>query len=449
MSGCDSAIYENPEFPPHLLLAAACAYYNLQGPRSAQLNSIAGNPNTPLEVLQWLLPWHPYRVMLNPVVPLLFMEQPECFHRSPAFALQQILCRADAPAVWARILLEHPAPEVATAARLHVSLAKQDGDWRAELREELGRQPLVRSDHWLALEEIGAAPSGPVTHPARKPGARRLRSGANAASTKPGVLSPVEGMPPNLRVKRARDPAASPEELFILAADTRSAVREAVASNPSTPHEIRMRLVEDPSRTVWERLAKNPTSEAQVLLRLSERRGVGDLPLVERLAKHPHATAELLEQIWRQLARQRNSGFPSREVRRAAAAHPELPAWMRRELLRDTDPVVQVALFRRQDRTEEEQATLQRRVLEEAARAPEPLCRYWALSRAGTPLQVLERAAASLEWSDRLGVLLHPEAPRTLVLLLSEDGNRLVRATALVKLAGEPLPDTPMTFPKG
>ena len=86
--------------------------------------NVAGNPNTPTEALQQLGDEYPKEVLDNPVLPLLFLENPkildEIFQQN---ILWNMVLDAQTPTQVLEMLVYSKHTQVAEAARLHVNLA--------------------------------------------------------------------------------------------------------------------------------------------------------------------------------------------------------------------------------------------------------------------------------------------------------------------------------------
>lgn len=93
------------------------------------------------------------------------------------------------------------------------------------------------------------------------------------------------------RERQARDPNASAEVLSVLAKDTDSGVRLALANNPHLPEQAFSLLQDDPDRMVRAALAAHPFAPAAVLVHLSTN---SDKLVLLRLAQNPHTPADTL-----------------------------------------------------------------------------------------------------------------------------------------------------------
>jgi hypothetical protein len=85
---------------------------------------VAGNPNAPFDLLCELANQFPREVLANPVLPLLYLEDPRQFGAWPAtVALNLLRDEEDLPAWFVDALAGHKEPGVSDAARHHVSRA--------------------------------------------------------------------------------------------------------------------------------------------------------------------------------------------------------------------------------------------------------------------------------------------------------------------------------------
>ncbi len=137
-----------------------------------------------------------------------------------------------------------------------------------------------------------------------------------------------------LKIQIALSRLTPAESLNLLARDSASDVRQAVAKNPRTPAETLNLLARDSKCRVLEAVAKNPNTPAETLNLLAKD---SNASVREAVARHPSTPAETLNL----LARDSDSG-----VREAVAENPSTPAEALNLLARDSDWNVREAVAR-------------------------------------------------------------------------------------------------------
>jgi hypothetical protein len=195
--------------------------------------------------------------------------------------------------------------------------------------------------------------------------------------------------------QRAAASATSPDELRVLAEDANPKVRAAVARNPHTPPDLLAWLADDESPLVHRGVAEHPDAPTALLERFAADPTWVNFKVRLAVAQHPQVTP---------LALERMAGDLSVAVRRLVLAHPRTPPAARQHILA--------------------------RSLDMCLTSSEPFYHAIALAHAEAPVEALLQAEQSSEWLVRFAAAQNPHAPQELLVALSEDGNRLVRAAA-------------------
>jgi hypothetical protein len=106
----------------------------------AILDALAANPNTPPYILKKIAGKHPDAFALNPILPLLPLEEPGFV--DAAAGLEDVLQIPDAPASLVRLMTTSSRSDRAESARYHIALAgdmEPGEDWQAEFLQYLER----------------------------------------------------------------------------------------------------------------------------------------------------------------------------------------------------------------------------------------------------------------------------------------------------------------------
>lgn len=235
------------------------------------------------------------------------------------------------------------------------------------------------------------------------------RSGATfaqGAQPAPGAHTPV---PAASRIpapaqptkeQRAADPAAPLDDLRALAEDEDPKVRGAVGRHPRTPPDLLAWLADDESPIVHRGVAEHPDVPPALLERFAADPTWANYKVRLAVARHPQVTSHALALM---------AGDLAVAVRRLVLANPLTPAAARRQILA--------------------------RSLDMCLTSSEPFYHAVALAHPQAPVAALLQAWQSPEWLVRLAAAQNPRAPHELLVLLSEDGNQLVRAAALAALS--------------
>lgn len=410
--------------------------------------AVAGNPNTPEDVLYRLAVRFPREFLENPVLDLLLLVNPNFLAEMPEYARRRILAQprvevgylrwvlkhgdtkallslAQNPATPPETLeplLAHPVPAVAEAARLHVSLEAS---------------PLESAWWWLegdseAVELRQLAVSGLI----------------------PNWLTPrlARESDPALRAILAASEATTPEVLEALLFDEDEDVRRAARANPAMPKE---------SLELLSRLEAGLPGEAR--LELLAHGHVWMRSLVARYAHTPQALLEgfSADEDWR--VRQAVASNPNlgvewlavlasdsdRDVRQAVAANLATPPEVLERLVGDENEEVRTLAAANPNVPAGVLELLARAEAQDAALPPQELGRMasfseWArriaASHPNAPQETLERCQADSDWHTRLAVARNPKASPEILSALATDSDPDVRQAVARH------PNTPQDF---
>lgn len=434
---------QDPTTPPQRLGQIAQYAARELGFLCPVVEATAANPNSSPGLLLYLLAIHPHVVMHNPALLLVMVEDPAYLTRAHSFSLLAILSRSDTPPYLVHWLTTHPEPEVATAARLHIHTPDPGGGtWLQELRAYLREASRRRTLHGSELVRLGLTPA---SLPADR---KALLNGPRSRKAQP-PRSPVavpgpgsgdgEGKSRSERLRAARQ-SAQPEVLARLAEDRRIDVRAAVAGNPAASPETRARLAQDPSAEVRRRVYQSPfTGEAILRGALAAGDGLSE-SLAQAILENPNTPGELIAALAGHPACRCTSGH-SYAFRLGAARHANTPPEILLDLAGDPDVEVRYCLGSHPRFPAVGLSRLRESALRSAVRSESPADRAVAQVHPELPREILEFTAKANGWFDRATVVFNPALEEPILRLLSEDGNRVVRAAARARLAGEPMPD--------
>ena len=350
----------------------------------AVLAAVCANPNTPIETLLVLAGEYPAQFCANPVFPLLLLEYPNFPNEMPADALLHVLRYDAVPASFLAWLRTYGSPAVIEAAQLHVNTLGDVADWAECAAVALRNTPFPGyHDSLRELESLGAIPDllAPllVVHAAE-------------------LAAPDESY---------HTPLAPPTSVIMLdldhldaAADADDvAVREAVARHPATPVALLHRLEFDDATRVRQAVAANPNTPSEMLHRLM----IDGIHTRLIVAHNPNTAPNTLLRL------AADSYAP---IRRAVIEHPNASAAVRDQVL------IHLLLM--------------------CAGSDEPLYRLLVHAHPQTPLRYLEAGVAAADWRCRYALTHNPAVSRAILVMLSRDGNALVRAAARAASAQRP-----------
>jgi hypothetical protein len=333
--------------------------------------------------------------LVNPVLPLLLLEDPGFFLKLSSASLRRLLRREQLPETLLASLLRHGDAEVRDSAALHVQQTKSAGDHGDAVRRSLAESradtaalpelfDLGLVPAWLSeplagtpnaelrdfvvsvLERSPEAQTAAVGKLYRRAGAAQPRPG-NPSRSDPnlaaeevrrlatggpwvrGVAARHPNTPPESLARLARDPVLAvrvsalrhpftPEEaLWAGSAAVLPILRRAVARNPAATDAMLARLAADPDPTVRRAVAAHRYLEPKALTVLA---GDADAAIRESVARHRLTAPDVLEKL---------SADAEARVRRAAARNPMTPPSVFTRLAADPDANVREAMARRRD----------------------------------------------------------------------------------------------------
>ena len=439
---------------PYERLRALASHQNKEVRRA-----VASNRNIPEDVLIRLLIPFPDEIVANFALRFFLLVNPNWLAEIPGYARNRLLAHpgirtnylrwaakhGDASALLSLAqnpntptellepLLASPFPNVAEAARLHVSFATR---------------PVDTALFWLEGDSDAA----------------QLRQMALAGLV-PGWLTGRLAREPDpaLRATLAASENTPPQVLEALLLDEDEGVRRAAKANPKTPEE---------SLELFARLEAG--EPAQAPLELLGRGHVWMRSLVARYAHTPPAVLERLrgDEDWRvRQAVASNPRLPARElgllaldpdrdVRQAVAANPNTPPELLERLAGDENETVREAASLNPGVPARALEVLALAEAQDAALHPQELGRMAALSEwarriaashPNAPRETLERCYSDGDWHTRLAVARNPKAPANLLAGLASDSDPDVRQAvarhpntprgSLESLAGDEQPD--------
>lgn len=441
---------QNPQTAPERLRALA----SQTSPEVRR--AVAGNPNTPEDVLLWLAVHFPEEVLGNPVLDLLLLVNPNWLAEIPGYARSRLLGHPKAPPHflhWAArdgdynallSLLQNPAaptelvekltdymlPAVAEAARLHVALETS---------------PLERALWWsdtdmdyLELRQmvlLGMAPEWIAPRIAREPdtslrltlvGQEHLptevleaflfdeeeevrRAARQHRSTPPDTAELLDRLEARLPVEAPFETLAQGTIPFGtgsgLYTQSHHWMRQLVAQHPQTPPHLLERFLTDDDWRVRGAAARNPALPAHWLEQLAQD---GDREVRQWVATNPHTPSSVLERL---------VCDEYEEVRKAAAENPSAPQRV-------------LALF---ERAQAQDGALTEEELERMARLGE-WARRLAAAHPNTASETLERCKGDPDWHTRLAVARNPKTPPAALAAMAGDTDPDVRQAVAVHL---------------
>lgn len=217
-----------------------------------------------------------------------------------------------------------------------------------------------------------------------------------------------------------------PSELWQkLAEDENATVREAIASSSNTPINILEALALDTDRDVRRKVAVNPNTPTTSLEILSQD-SIYDVRIA--VAGNQNTNVIVLEK----LAQDKKV-----EVRRAVAQNPKTPAPLQESLkdllglpyVRQPNTILS-GLSRIYKPDTEDLATL----LSEYVQSDNAFVRFVTLMHPLTPVDSITEGCQSLFWQERYAIAENPSTSGEIREQLTNDSNRIVRATAKANL---------------
>lgn len=369
------------------------------------LEVMAGDPNTSLEALKYLAGAFPAAFCVNPIFPLLLLENPNLPADMDYVSLGRLLAYPGVPNDFLSVVALYGPANMAQAARLHVALAGEAGsDWEAELTAALAGIPNLPGDDLLVtLAVLRLIPGWLHDRVAAGGDPRILRALGHAAKevAAPMIVSPQVAGSNDPRIMAAGDPTTTLEELWRLADDENVHIRVALVSNSALgPHDLaRLKTQEDWADcdpAVYKALAANPCTPPDVLRDLAANRSALFTVVRRAVALNPAAPPEVLDLLADELY--------GTEIRLILATHPNLNA--------------------------EQRARMVAQALNAALGSGDPIYRTIALAQPAIDPEALELAPGSPHWIERLAAARNSALSEAGRAILRNDGNRLVRAAA-------------------
>ncbi|MEH1951883.1 MAG: hypothetical protein V7K77_33765 [Nostoc sp.] len=261
--------------------------------------SVAGNPNTPVDVLLRLGAEFPSQLLDNPVFPLLLLENLNLVAEIPLPTLRSILKQENVPVyILERVadqadlevqlglvknvqtpkgvlnrLTQSRHPQVVESARLHINLA---GELTEKYEERIKEviQGIIPSAYkadtpsLAVLTQICPIPEFMVEHWVRDSSYKDFfcRAIANSPATFPNVLKHLANHTDgSTRVGVVKNPNTPAETLRKLASEQNLGLARIVAENPSTPSDALESLSTNQDQRVRIRVAQNPNTPLNVV----------------------------------------------------------------------------------------------------------------------------------------------------------------------------------------
>ncbi len=449
---------------------------------------VAGNPNASFDLLCKLAERFPHEVLANPVLPLLYLEDPRQFAGWPTTtALNMLREEEDLPVWFVDALVGHKEPGVGDAARHHVSRAGES-QGEAEAIEaikhaalntygyvsRLDLTPIGEQAEWLItvladhhapeIRRMIAAgrnrPEGMLVHLAGDPDEQVRMQIAGHPHTPAATLSGMahddservlqalarrkdlsdemaillaQNTTYQVRFNLADNASTPPQVLVDIAADDNIKLRELVAKHPSTPVAVLARLASDEHYKVREAVAHNPATPAEWLEQLA---GDENDYVIRAIAQNPHTP----EAILARLAERRRDVYLMEHI----AARPALPETIQAQLAGFGNEKIRAALAANETLPAPMLAKLatdsvyvvREAVAANSATPPELLIRlvhdeHDSVSRAACmnmhiPVETLTELARG-ELRHRLRVAQHTLTPAEIITQLAQDQDRDVR----------------------
>lgn len=387
-------VARNPSVSPSLLERLSC------DPELDVRQQVAHNSNTPPEVLDRLAgdPGRNVRwtVARNPHTPAAALTR--LAQDSDRVVRQGVARNPKLPTDLFNLLASDPHQAVRLTLARHsklprTALTQLSNDAEPEIRAAIARHPECPIDVRVSLQADLAS------NQARSGNPSDLQNVEYSGPASLSLEHQAEDSRPLVRAAVAAQPHTSLEVLKRLAEDDDAQVRAAVARNPYTAAELLAQLADDDSRAVRRTVAEHPNTPIEILERLAADASWTNVPVRLAVARHPHVTASILERL---------ANSQSISVRRTVLQHPASSSSVRDIIL---DHALKQCLMLRNS-----------------------LYHIFAYAHPATSTADLLAGAHSLDWLARYALSRNPSAPHEALLILAQDGNRFVRASAGVSL---------------
>jgi Leucine rich repeat variant len=386
------------------------------------LERVAQNPAVPARILEWLA------AISSPAIQKAVARQ----HGLPSSALVA-LARDTHPDVRAVVASNESLPQDALLQLAHDSVDT--------IRSIVAQHPGIpeATCNLLAKDTIAAV---------------RAAAAANAQISLPMLELLARDREVSVRAGVACNPRIPKSLIEQLAREDNIDIQCALAQNPSITAELARRFMMSKQSRLRESLAANPSLPPDMLAKISQQ--TDDNALMRGLARNPHAPPEILNWL---------AGSKSYTIRRAVAAHASLPLKAQGRLVQSHDIETLYALANNPATSLSILAHIGEHVdpellikvvrhpaMNSATRrsiyhsycaawikqhgANENLRLFWLIADT-IQEPVHPKGFDSIDWLDRLEIAQNPHSPKWMLVRLSQDGNRFIRAAARTSLMGK------------
>ena len=320
--------------------------------------AVAENPNAAFSTLQILLAAHTERVLNNPALPFLLMENPALPAKLSSDDLLHMLRYERMPRAFLAHALYLPDGTVRQQAMSHVTVAGEVGpNWRDELMRQFGETVVLQSTDLpffrvpdllpatvlATLSERAAYHDFVAQSPDLTPaicdvlvdGQNEIALAflaQNPSATPQALARLVTVASAETRATAAAHPRLLPATLGVLAGDHAPAVRAAVARNAATMPDVLRHLAHDPAVAVREAVAAHASTPPECLADLAHD---AHAPVHQQVAMNSRTPPPLLEAL---------AHDPQVQVRAAVVQHPSTPRATFEQLAREDVPEMAEAL---------------------------------------------------------------------------------------------------------
>lgn len=394
-------VAQNPSSPAQLLRELG------ESSDATTRENVALNPNTPTQVLQKLGDEFSKEVLDNPVLPLLFLENPsildELFQPD---TLGSLVLDTQTPKEVLGMLIYSKHIQLAEAAQLHVNWAgEMTFGWDEAACEaipittiEYQETEYIRNlerKYIRHLANRALIPAPIINQLVRYKGIRSLIApNPNTSLKRPKRLAKNNDVSERI----ACNPNIPVELLEQLAQDKNSGIRLYVAMNSNAPVHLLELLAQDEIAGIRTHVAKNPNTPVQLLELLAQDE---DKWIRRSVASNPNIPLMLLNQLLNQLAQDENHA-----IREFVAGHPKTPVSLLLEVTLKLCP----------------------------QSSTPSLSRFLVLLHPQAPYPALGKYYCSKIWLERYAIAQNPNTPLDILHTLAKDANRIVRAAAKAHL---------------
>jgi Leucine rich repeat variant len=233
---------------------------------------------------------------------------------------------------------------------------------------------------------------------------------------------------PQVCIALINHPNLTPELWEQLSRYPEFSIRSAITAHLNCPQSVLEELLltelfdSENAIEIRQKIAAHPNVTLEMLMQLANS-GVGKIRSI--VAAHPKTPLSLLEHL---------AIDEKVEVRRAVAQNPNTPEPLKvqlRDLIPRTTPEKVSFTLRGLSRLYNPQTDNLAELLSEYARSDNAFVRFVALLHPLTPVEALQAASQSLRWLERYAVAENPATPPLLRQQLTQDGNQIVRHTAV------------------